>query len=292
MVDGSLFAIVSLGVTLGLRHGVDWDHIAAITDITSSAVTDTESARAVQMSAGGAAIATMRTRTWSLRLNEGSRGFGLAGMYAVGHATVVVMLGLLAIWASAMLPDWIDPIMERIVGATLVLLGVWIIFSLWRYGSTFRLQSRWMVVFSLAAHGWAVLRSRLTGAPHHHHVEMRQYGPKTALAIGMIHGVGAETGSQALLLAATAGATTAFAGTVMLMAFVVGLLLSNSLVAGFSAFGFVSTATKRRVYTVVGVVAAVFSLVVGGMFLMGAGSDLPDLQQALGAVFGASGEAN
>ena len=40
--------------------------------------------------------------------------------------------------------------MGRIVGLTLLFLGVWIIYSLVRYGREFRLQSRWMVVISLA----------------------------------------------------------------------------------------------------------------------------------------------
>jgi high-affinity nickel-transport protein len=287
MLDGGTLSIISLGVTLGLRHGIDWDHIAAITDITSSAVSEGEAEGVVTLSAtGGLAAATLPMRT-ALRWSEGSRGFMLAGLYAMGHASIVVLLGLLAIWASAVLPDWIDPIMERGVGFTLLILGAWILFSLWRYGSAFRMQSRWMLVFSLVAHAWAVIRSKLTGAPHHHEVAPRQYGPKTALAVGMIHGIGAETGSQALLLGAAAGATTAWTGTVMLLAFVAGLLLSNSFVAGFSAFGFVSTAVKRRVYTALGLVAAVFSIVVGLMFIVGEGAALPDLQVLVTAMFGA-----
>lgn len=289
MLDGGTLTIISLGVTLGLRHGIDWDHIAAITDITSSAVSDGEAEGVMAYSAAGGGAATLPMRA-SLRWSEGSRGFMLAGMYALGHATVVVILGLLAIWASAVLPDWVDPIMERIVGVTLVVLGVWILFSLWRYGTAFRLQSRWMLVFSLVAHWWAVVRSKFTGVPHHHEVTQRQYGHGTALAVGMLHGVGAETGSQALLLGAAAGATTPVTGTIMLLAFVAGLLVSNSFVAGFSAFGFVSTAVKRRVYAVLGLVAAVFSIAVGLMFIAGEGAALPDLQVVVTAVFGPEAE--
>jgi high-affinity nickel permease len=29
--------IISASLALGIRHGIDWDHIAAITDITSTA---------------------------------------------------------------------------------------------------------------------------------------------------------------------------------------------------------------------------------------------------------------
>src|SRR5207244_13264286 len=33
---GSSVGIVSAALALGIRHGIDWDHIAAITDITST----------------------------------------------------------------------------------------------------------------------------------------------------------------------------------------------------------------------------------------------------------------
>src|SRR3989441_5804145 len=33
---GSSIGIVSAALALGIRHGIDWDHIAAITDITST----------------------------------------------------------------------------------------------------------------------------------------------------------------------------------------------------------------------------------------------------------------
>src|SRR3954454_20914930 len=33
------FGIYTTAVALGIRHGIDWDHIAAITDITSTSTT-------------------------------------------------------------------------------------------------------------------------------------------------------------------------------------------------------------------------------------------------------------
>lgn len=288
MFEEGIGALALLGLTLGLRHGFDWDHIAAITDITSSTVTVTEAREAglppeAAGSGPGAALALeMENKRW-----RGMRaGFFYAELYALGHAIVVVALGLLAIWASAVLPDWIDPVMERVVGVTLLFLGVWIFYSLWRYGRSFRLQSRWMVIFGLVNRGWARLKSRLSGEQIAHSHEPQQYGARTSLAIGMIHGIGAETGSQALLLAAAAGATTALTGTVMLFSFVIGLVLSNTLVAAFAIFGFVSAVVKRNIYFGVGVLAGIFSLIVGAFFVTGMGSDLPDLQEVLNGIFG------
>ncbi len=75
-MDGQIgVGLVALGVGLGLRHGIDWDHIAAITDVTSSQPS---------------------------RL----RGFAMGTLYALGHAAVVLTLGL---WPSGRQPCFLSP---------------------------------------------------------------------------------------------------------------------------------------------------------------------------------------
>ncbi|MPZ14555.1 MAG: hypothetical protein GEU73_09055 [Chloroflexi bacterium] len=282
MSEMSVFALILVGFVLGLRHGIDWDHIAAIADITGTAVTPAKASTNASDQAHPVRMAALHPRSQT----ESRSGFLLATLYAVGHASVVVVLGLLAIRASTLLPDWVGPVMERVVGLTLLALGVWIFYSFWRHGRSFRLRSRWMLVFSLAGRGWAAVRARLTGQPSHHVHRPAQYGPRTAYAVGMLHGVGAETGSEALLLATAAGATTPESGTLMLLAFVAGLLISNSFVAAVSTFGFVSSKAKHDAYLVVGATAGVFSLVVGAFFVSGQGAALPDLQDVIDLLFG------
>jgi cytochrome c biogenesis protein CcdA len=310
VADSGIIAIAGLGIALGLRHGIDWDHIAAITDITSSVVGTEEAAAQERRAAIGApnmslasgvgATAVMGSATImpgstytstpsperARHRQEMRRGFFLATMYALGHATLVVLLGIVAIWLGAVLPDWIDPIMERIVGVTLLVLGGWIIYSLIRYGRNFRLQSRWMVVFSLFRQGWNRIRSKVSGERIEHSHNIANYGPKTAYGIGLLHGIGAETGSQAVLLAGAAGATTRATGSLLLLFFTIGLLISNSLVAAFSATGFVSASTKRTLFVIVGVFAAIFSLIVGFLFVTGQGTALPDFEGILNWLFG------
>ena len=101
----------------------------------------------------------------------------------------------------------------------------------------------------------------------------------------MIHGVGAETGSQALLLAGIAG-VSGVTGIVILFAFVVGLLASNTLVAVVSASGFIGAQRMRTLYVIVGAVAGVGSLIIGLLFIGGLGTILPDLQEL---IFGGAG---
>lgn len=303
--------VLLTGFLLGIRHGIDWDHIAAITDITSTtASADLAEAahesqhlavpghshhhggepelRAHESGPGAATLApAIAARPGMVRtrfLSEQSHAIRLGTLYALGHAVVVVTLGLFALAFGALLPEWLDPIMGRIVGLTLVALGLWVIYSIYRYaraGESFRLRSRWMLVFDSIRYGWRRFQARLHGHEHVEPLEMSSYGPRTAFGVGMIHGIGAETGSQVLLIAAVGGASSAGLGVPMLAAFVVGLLLSNFAIVVVSSVGFVSSQARERVYVAFGGVAGLFSLVVGTVFLLGLNGSLPDLGGAL-----------
>src|SRR5271154_5655341 len=91
-------ALLSAAI-LGFRHGFDYDHIAAISDITS-----------------------VQTDRW--------RGMRLGLLYAGGHAATVAALGSAVIVFQLSLPHGIDRIAERLVGLTLLVLGVYVLGSL------------------------------------------------------------------------------------------------------------------------------------------------------------------
>ena len=283
---------------LGFRHGFDWDHIAAITDITSTTTAShaDEDVRAIapmprhEHDAGPSEHGHEHADAGALHLLAESRfaheqrhAIGLASLYALGHAGVVLVLGILALTLGAVLPEWVDPILERVVGVTLVLLGIWVLISVVQYlrgEGEFRMRSRWMLVFDGVRYAWDRLQSWIHGHEHEPIAHASQYGPKTAFGVGMIHGIGAETGSQALLLAGVAGVTGA-QGIVILAAFIVGLLGANTIVAVTSATGFIGAQRLRVLYVIVGAVAGVSSLVIGLFFIAGLGTALPDLQELL-----------
>ncbi len=298
--------VLVTGLLLGIRHGIDWDHIAAITDITSTtaAAGTAEAAhveqhreisgqhhghggqhemRAHDAGPGAATLAPATAGVGAIgrwKLSEQGEAIRLGTLYALGHGFVVIVLGVAAILFGALLPAWLDPLMGRIVGVTLVVLGIWVLYSVYRYalaGETFRLRSRWMLLFDGVRMGWRRLQARLHGHEHVEPLEMSSYGTRTALGVGMIHGVGAETGSQALLIAAVGGASSAGLGVPMLFAFVIGLLISNLVVVVFSSVGFVTSQTRERVYVGIGAVAGVFSLAIGLVFVFGQDAILPDL---------------
>ncbi len=330
--------VLVTGLLLGIRHGIDWDHIAAITDITSTAAATSAAEaghaqqhrsvdghehghggttelrahgeapavlpRPVEVGVAGAAGAGVagaaRTgvsgatvaRATATGQPIGRRALGahqveairLGTLYAIGHGIVVIVLGIAALTFGALLPDWLDPIMGRVVGLTLVGLGIWVLFSVYRFArgqGEFRLRSRWMLVFDGARYGWRHLQARLHGHEHVEPLEMSSYGTRTALGVGMIHGIGAETGTQVLLIAGVGSAASSGLGVPMLLAFVVGLLISNFAIVVISSIGFVASQTREMIYVAVGVVAGVFSLIIGAVFLFGLDNVLPDLESVL-----------
>ncbi len=307
--DGVL-GLLTTALVLGFRHGFDWDHLAAITDVTSTTATadaaelgheaDHEEGGHAHLHGGREELAVHAgadadhipaghhdpaSGTRPRLIAEQRRALVLGTLYALGHATVVAGLGLLALTFGAILPDWVDPIMGRVVGFTLVLLGAWVFVSLYQYarhGVAFRLRSRWMLVFDSVRYGWRRFQARLHGHEHVDPIEMSSYGVRTAFGVGMIHGIGAETGTQVLLIAAIGGAGGAGLGVPMLAAFIVGLLLSNSVVVLITATGFVASRVRERLYLAIGVVAGTFSLVIGLVFLLDLNSRLPELDKLFG----------
>ncbi|MET1012652.1 MAG: hypothetical protein ABWY83_09775, partial [Actinomycetota bacterium] len=270
------------------RHGIDWDHIAAITDITSSQ-------------------------------EDRRRSIAFGTLYVVGHAVVVLGLGIVAILIGQELPESVDAAMGRIVGVTLIVLGVYVFVSLIRHGREFRMRSRWMLVFAGVRGAWWKIRGHRSpgdashdherepvhvhaggsesvaaddrvaewhhghhGRPGHHHHKHPEpddpfvnYQKGTAFLVGMLHGVGAETPTQILIFTAAAGAGGKTAGLAVLTAFLVGLMTSNSIITVGSAFGFLRASKNFAVYATVAVITGVFSLVIGVLFVLGKDAVLP-----------------
>jgi high-affinity nickel-transport protein len=303
------WGVLFTGFLLGLRHGIDWDHIAAISDITSTTAGTVAAEAAHQQqhqvavghehahggqaesqvhgpAAEEAELVSPPTGTvWAFERQP----IFLGTLYALGHAFVVAVLGLAVLLLGARLPDWIDPIMSRVVGATLVFLGVYVLVSLYQYarhGGDFRLRSRWLLVFDGFRGSWRRIQARIHGHTHVDPVEASSYGPRTAFGVGMIHGIGAETASQVLLIAAVGGAASAGLGVPMLFAFIIGLVISNTAIVVLTATGFLASQYRTRIYLAVGLLTAIFSLWVGLVFLFGADALLPTLSRGLTSPLG------
>lgn len=298
---GAALALLAGTVILGIRHGFDWDHIAAITDITSSAVGANprphapatpvahESmvlATSAQLESGAMLFASTGSQTVGASLRDARlRAFALGTMYALGHASVVAVLGLAAFLFGLKLPDWIDPIMGSLVGLTLLALGAWLLWSAYRvmrHGSSMRLRSRWMLAFD----GLRAVRSRIHGRTHDPAAAASQtqaYGAGTSYGVGMIHGIGAETATQILLITAIGGAAGQQLGIPLMLSFIVGLLVANTVIVGVSASGLGAARDRKRLQATIGVIAGLVSIFIGGLLFFGLDTVLPDIPTLLGA---------
>lgn len=235
-------ALLSAGL-LGFRHGFDYDHIAAISDITS-----------VQQT--------------------GRRGMQLGMLYAAGHAATVAALGSAVIFFQLALPRGIDRVAERLVGLTLVLLGVYVLGSLFR--GDYVPRSR----FALLAHAARWLHWKVTSRWHAHPQPRStawSYDGRSALAVGMVHGLGAETPSQLMIFLLAANLGGPAKGFLGLVLFLLGLLVMNALMVALTTGLFGWSARLFRFQIAITAATAVYSLVVGSIFLLGSASMLPSL---------------
>jgi ABC-type nickel/cobalt efflux system permease component RcnA len=244
---GNLVLEVALlsAALLGFRHGFDYDHVAAISDI---AATEPNTRRAMKL--------------------------GLT--YALGHAATVAVLGIAVILFQRALPIGADSIMEHATGLTLLVLGI---FVLWT--SFFRPHPHphahpprtrmVMLVNAFLWLGWKI--QRLLGRK----AERRQLfangiGAAPAFVVGIVHGLGAETPTQLMVFLLAANLGGVGKGLLGLAMFIAGMLLMNTLmcaaVAGIVRF---SLGRASAAQWVAGLSGA-YSIIVGLVFLAGTSS--------------------
>ena len=238
--------LITAAIALGFRHGLDWDHIAAIGDITGGELALTSS--------GG----------------RGLRILKLVTLYSFGHLSAIAALAIIARIIASRLPAWLDPIMERVVGATLLAFGLWLFASIMtdiRSRRVVRIKSRWMLIAQL----WQKILGRKSEIPAN-----SACPSPAALSLGFLHGIGAETCTQVILLSALCPADIAAAVT-LLLAFSVGLLISGCVVSLAMLAGSATALKFVGLSELLGVSAALFSGVVGAFMLTGRAEQLPKL---------------
>ena len=150
---------------LGLRHGFDYDHIAAISDITS-----------VEPKA--------------------SRSMRLGVLYALGHALTVAVLGSAVIFGRLALPVTLNHWAERFIGTTLIVLAIYVCFTMISRKHTHNPKSS--IALLNSACRWQIWRiGSLFGRKVERPASFQwSYNRKSVFLIGVAHGLGAETPTQ------------------------------------------------------------------------------------------------
>ena len=239
-------ALITAAV-LGFRHGIDYDHIAAISDLTSVSKSKMESMR-------------------------------LAFLYAIGHGSIVAILGILAISLGLSLPKGTDQIMEKFVGVTLLILGIYVLYTFFTKSKSVRIKTRLTLLANLFMNSYFWIIHKLTGK-HHDHKELFKdgYGVKSAFFIGIIHGIGAETPTQIVLFILAGGIGGVVFGISAVIIFIFGLIVMNTLMALFFTHGYANPRIRPKIYNTIICVTAIYSVIVGAIFILGLTSVLPSL---------------
>jgi ABC-type nickel/cobalt efflux system permease component RcnA len=149
--------LVALGVAflLGLRHASDPDHLVAVTSLVAS--DDGDARRAARLGA------------W----------------WGIGHAAVLVALGIPLIAFKSALPPALESGAEVAIGAVIVVLALRVILK-WARGD-----------YRAGRHSHEHSHSHLRDEAAHRHDQVRT--PRQAFAIGVLHGL-AGTGAVVVLL--------------------------------------------------------------------------------------------
>lgn len=243
-MHSALAVALFTAAVLGFRHGFDYDHIAAITDVVS-----------VQSS-----------RRSAMRLGM---------VYALGHALTVAGLGSLVILLGISLPASIDRWAERLVGVTLLVLGLYVLGTLLLNTKGSMPKSRYLLLHEGYHRIRLAFRRPAAAGASESYTPPNAFDSRSVFVIGVIHGLGAETPSQLMIFLLAANLGGAALGLLGLGTFLAGLLTMNAVMTASATGLFGLTQHRPIVLRLASAATGIYSVVMGIIFLAGHSSLLP-----------------
>ena len=223
LFDGApLLVALATTMALGLRHASDPDHLVAVTSLVAAEDGDTR------------------------------RAARLGAWWGLGHAGVLLVVGLPLIFLKSELPPWLESGAEKAVGVVILLLAARVM-AKWARGD-YRASAH----AHRDSHG---RRRHLRRGSDHRHVQVRS--PAQALSIGMLHGL-AGTGAVVLLL--IAALPTQLEAAAALAVFAPMSVASMALLTGMFAWVLTRPIVEPVYRTVLIPALGVFALMFGAWY--------------------------
>lgn len=222
-----------LAIFIGMRHGMDGDHVAAIADMVGSE-------------------------------QRKKRQLTLGVMYALGHGMIVMVIGVLFIYIGLQLPDTTKQILEMLVSFTLIVLGMFIIWTIVQQKKNYEYKSRVRIVIEF----FTSMGNKLKSGTTHTHFAPTKLGAIGALIIGILHGIGVESPTQIAIISNAMGLDNITVALLQLTLFVVGLLIATIGITFCLSWGFMKARVKDRLFLLLGSVTGVYSLGLGIFMLV------------------------
>jgi high-affinity nickel permease len=170
LFDGApLLVALGIAIVLGLRHASDPDHLVAVTSLVAADGGDTRSAA--------------RLGAW----------------WGIGHAAMLILIGLPLIFFKSALPGWLENSAEKAVGVVITLLALRVMIKWVRGDYSSKTHAHNDMHETDVPHERRFRHLRRGSGSSHRHQSVRT--PQQAFAIGILHGL-AGTGAVVLLLIA------------------------------------------------------------------------------------------
>ncbi|MBI3450831.1 MAG: urease accessory protein [Acidobacteria bacterium] len=241
-MDTTILSALGVGFSLGLKHALDADHLAAVATMIGD-----------------------RRRT--------VLGASLVGVrWGVGHAVALTAAGLLVVFTGLQIPPGVAATLEGVVGAVLIILGARLLWG-FRRGAVLHSHSH--------AHGGGehlhphVHRPGTDAAHATHHglpagarlIASRPGSSLRPFLVGLLHGM---AGSAALMLFIIATIPTAGARLTYIVVFAIGSTLGMASMSALVGLPFaLGGATAGRMQATLRVAAGLVSVGIGLAMALG-----------------------
>jgi sulfite exporter TauE/SafE len=230
-----MLGVLLLGFTLGLKHALESDHLAA--------------------------IATISAGTSSLR-----RALKHGAMWGVGHTVTLIAVGGTILVLGRAIPKAASDVLEGIVGVVLI----WLAIDVYRRVRRLHVHQHGHEdgTHHLHVHSHSPHQAHVPSAHLHPHPIIK---PQRALLVGMVHGM---AGSAALVVITAQAITSPLVGVLYMLVFGAGSIVAMSLVSLCIALPLQVSKQRvfRPEWLMLGAAAA--SLIVGVSILLSIGTSL------------------